>query len=290
MLSKRLYFLFGTGAILMIVLVAIILPRESRWMSVFIIPWIVLLVMTYVFSPQVDWWWYQRNPPELPGSLGNLFLKYMPFYQDLSVDNKKRFRQRVAMYLQARGFFAKRGNEDGEVPVDMKAFIAANVVMMTFGKKDFIMKDFERIFIYLQAFPSPNHQYLHAAELNEEDECFLLSGEHVMLSFRQPKRFYNVIVHVFAKAFQLCFSKHDYPTFEEYMWSGWGKEATIKYLGIPEDKMEKFGVAANYFFHFPNQLKEKNPSTFDRFCNIFNLNPLNKKDPVIDKDVVANVP
>ncbi|MEM6963198.1 MAG: zinc-dependent peptidase [Bacteroidota bacterium] len=290
MLSKRLYLIFGSGAIFMFVLVVFFLPRESRWVSVFIIPWVVLLVMTYIFSPQVDWWWYQRNPPELPGSLGNLFLKYMPFYQDLSVANKKRFRQRVAMYLQARGFFAKRGSEDGEVPLDMKAIIAANVVMLTFGRKDFILKDFERIFIYLQAFPSPNHQYLHAAELNKEDDCVLLSGEHVMLSFRQPRRFYNVMVHIFANAYQLCFPTYDYPSFEEFMWEGWGQAATVKYLGIPEEEMNKFGVAANYFFHFPRQLKENNSRTFDIFCGIFNLNPLNKKDPVVDKTEVANVP
>jgi len=231
MLSKKLYFVFGLGAIAVVIIVSVVFGNamEYRWLSVFVIPFIVMLVMSYVFSPQIDWWWYQRNPPELPAALGNLLLEYFPYYRNLSVDNKKRFRQRVAMYLQARGFFAKRGSEKGEVPVDMKTMIAANVVMLTFGKKDFILDKFERIFIYLQAFPTPNHQYLHGSEINKEDECILFSGEHVMLSFRQPERFYN-------------------------------------------------------------KLKESHPDIFEKYSMIFNQNPLEKKDPVVDKKVIQNVP
>lgn len=292
MLSKKLYFVFGLGAIAVIILVAVVFGNELeyRWMSVFVIPFIVLLVMSYVFSPQIDWWWYQRNPPELPGVLGNLLLEYFPYYRNLSVDNKKRFRQRVAMYLEARGFFAMRGAEQGEVPLDMKTMIAANVVMLTFGKKDFILKKFERIFIYLQAFPTPNHQYLHGSEINEEDECLLFSGEHLMLSFRQPERFYNIATHEYAKAFEMTYSKYDYPDFEEAMWGRLGKEHIIKYVGIPEEKLDLRGVGVNFFFQQPEKLKELLPHIFERYSMIFNQNPMEQKDPVLDKKVIENVP
>ena len=33
--------------------------------NVFIIFASVVLVLLYIFSPQIDWWWYRRYPPEL---------------------------------------------------------------------------------------------------------------------------------------------------------------------------------------------------------------------------------
>jgi len=289
MLSKKLYFIFTLGAIIF-TLIVVFSARSYTWISVFIIPFVVALCLTYVFSPQIDWWWYQKHPPELPGSLGNLLLKYFPFYKNLSVDNKKRFRQRTAMYLEARGFYARRGGGDTSVPIDLRTIISANVVMMTFGRKDFILKKFERIFIYLQAFPSPNYKFLHASELNEEDNCYLFSGEHIHLSFRQPEKYYNIVLHEYARAFQLSYPEFDYPTFEDTIWSGQGKEAISKFTGMPEEQIDPMGVSVNFFFNYPEKFKELMPKGFERYVSIFNLNPLETRDPVVDKSIIEGIP
>ena len=290
MLSRKLYFIFTTGAIIIALIVVLFLPRTSNWVSIFIVPFILALALSYVFSPQIDWWWYQKHPPELSGSLGNLLLQHFKFYKNLSVENKKRFRHRTAMYMEARGFYARRGNEDGNVPLDIKTMISANVVMMTFGRKDFILDKFERVFVYLQAFHSPNHKYWHASELNEEDECFLFSGEHIMLSFRQPEKYYNVILHEYARAFQLTYPQFDYPNFDESMWSGFGKEAIAKYTGIPEEEINLLGVSVNFFFNYPEKFKKLMPKGYEQYTSIFNLNPLDARDPVVDKSIVAGIP
>ena len=290
MLSKKLMSIFGGIASLILFVTAVILDREYSWVSLFMIPFVVGLLMSYVFAPQIDWWSFKRNPPDLPGFLGNLLLTHFPFYQSLSAVNKTRFRQRVAMYLEARGFFAQRGGEEGEVPLDMKTMVAANVVMLTFGRKDFILKKFERIFIYLQAFPTPNHQYLHASEINEEDECLIFSAEHLTLSFRQPDKYYNIVVHEYAQAFQLTYPNFDYPTFDDSIWSIWKKEQVVKYMGMPEEKIDPLGVSVNFFFKNPEKFKELMPNGFENYQTIFNLNPLQKGDPVVDKSVVEGVP
>lgn len=290
MLSKRLMSIFGGIASLILFITAVILDREYSWVSLFMIPFVVGLLMSYVFAPQIDWWSFKRNPPDLPGFLGNLLLTHFPFYQNLSATNKTRFRQRVAMYLEARGFFAQRGGEEGEVPLDMKAMIAANVVMLTFGRKDFILKKFERIFIYLQAFPTPNHQYLHASEINEEDQCLIFSAEHLTLSFRQPNKYYNIIVHEYAKAFQITYPNFDFPTFDDSIWAIWEKEQVVKYMGMPEEEIDLLGVSVNFFFNHPEKFKELRANDFEKYQTVFNLNPLQKGDPIIDKSVVEGVP
>lgn len=292
MLSRKLMFFFGLISIIILVTTSILTRenREYQWIALSMIPFVVGLLMSYVFAPQINWWAFKRNPPDLPGSLGNLLLNHFPFYHDLSAANKTRFRQRVAMYLEARGFFAQRGGEEGEVPLDMKTIIAANVVMLTFGRKDFILKKFERIFIYLQAFPTPNYKFLHASEINEEDECLIFSAEHLTLSFRQPNKYYNIIVHEFAKAFQLTYSDFDYPTFDDSIWKNWEKEQVLKYMGMPEEKFELLGVGINLFFENPNKFKELMPKNFEKLKTVFNLNPLEKSNPIVDKSVVEGVP
>lgn len=290
MLSKKLYLVFGLGAILTALIVVFALDRTQTWVALFMLPFVLLLSLSYVFSPQIDWWWFQKHPPELSGGLSNLLLKYFPFYQNLSKENKKRFRHRTAMYMEARGFYAKMGEESTEVPADIKTIISANIVMLTFGQKDFILDQFERIFIYLQAFHSPNYKFWHSSELNEEDACIMFSGEHIMVSFRQPRRGYNLVLHEFARAFQISYPKFDYPEFDERMWDDLGKDAILKYLGMPEEEIDKIGIGVNCFFRNPKKFKEEMPRAFEKFSSIFNLNPLETKNPVVDKNIIANVP
>mgnify|MGYP000005477424 FL=1 len=290
MLSKKLMSIFGGISSIILFVTAVVLDRENSWVSLFMIPFVVALLMSYVFAPQIDWWSFKRNPPDLPSLLGNLLLTHFPFYQNLSAANKTRFRQRVAMYLEARGFFAQRGGEEGEVPLDMKTMVAANVVMLTFGRKDFILKKFERIFIYLQAFPSPNHQYLHASEINAEDECLVFSGEHLTLSFRQPEKYYNILIHEYTQAFQLSYPSFDYPTFDDSIWDVWEKKQVIKFMGMPEEKIDLLGVSVNFFFKNPEKFEKLMPKGFEKFQKIFNLNPLQKTNPVIDKIIIEGIP
>ena len=289
MLSKKLYFIFVTGAVI-VALVTVFLPDKYNWVSLFMMPFVVLLVLSYMFSPQLNWWWFQKYPPELPLESGLMLLKYFPFYRELSAENKKRFRHRVAMYIEDRAFQAQRGEEEGDVSLELKTIVAANAVMLTFGRKDFILNKFERIFIYLQAFPSPNHKFLHASELNEEDSCLVFSAEHIVLSFRESQKYYNITLHEFARAFQLTYSDFSYPIFEDSVWSGLGKEKISSFLGFPEKDIDLLGVSVNFFFNSPEKFKALMPKGFEEFQTIFNLNPLKKGDPVVDKTVVEGVP
>lgn len=254
MLSRKLMFAFTMGAILFALLVAVFLDYEYQWLSVFIIPFVVALALTYVFSPQIDWWWYQKHPPELPAGLSNMLMQYFPFYKNLSKENKKRFRHRVEMYRQARGFVARIGKEDNDVPEDIKTIIAANVVMLTFGKKEFILDPFERVILYMQAFPSPQFpKHLHASEIFEEDHVVLFSGEHLTLSFREPQKYYNIALHEYAKVFRIVYPNFEYPDFDENIWRGFSKEAISKFIGLPE--VDAFPVSVNFFFLILKNLK-----------------------------------
>ena len=288
MLSKKLYLVCGLGAIIMILISTFFLSWHDRWMTLFIVPFVLMGALAYVFSPQIDWWWYQRNPPDLSEPMAAMLMKYFPFYKKLSAANKKRFRSRTQMYLEARGFYGKLGGDDDPVPHDIKTIISANAVMMTFGKKDFILDPFERVFLYLQAFPSPQFpEHIHASEIELEDNVMIFSAEHINFSFREPSKYYNIVLHEYAKAYRFVNKKYDYPVFDERIWNGFSKDVILKFMNLPD--VEAYPVSVNFFFYYPEKFKEVLPDVYEKYKTIFNLDPMNGTDPVIDQKPILNV-
>ncbi|RMD96563.1 MAG: hypothetical protein D6816_18780, partial [Bacteroidetes bacterium] len=55
---------------------------DSSW-SYYLIPCILGAAVIYVFSPQIDWWWYQHRPPDLPPGLRKMLEAKLPYYRRL---------------------------------------------------------------------------------------------------------------------------------------------------------------------------------------------------------------
>lgn len=135
--------------------------------SILIIFASVMLVILFVFSPQIDWWWYSRRPPELDASFRQLLRQRYPFYMGLSPEDKLKFRQRVALFRLAKDFMPQ-GME--EVPEDVQWFAALSGVHLTFGWEEYLLPQYEKIIVYPHPFPSPQYpDRFHASEVFPED-------------------------------------------------------------------------------------------------------------------------
>ena len=76
----------------------------------------------------------QKYPPQLDSHIRAFLVKHSSFYNQLSVENKKKFRARMALYMIAVEFMPQ-GWES--IPEDIKGIIAANAAWLTFNKKTF---------------------------------------------------------------------------------------------------------------------------------------------------------
>ncbi len=279
MLSRYLVFPFAIGAIISLYLV-----WEGNISPVYIIPFVMTTVIILVMSPQIDWWWALRNPPPIDPKLEGFLRKFFPYYQQLSLPAKKRFADRVSLYLMAVEFIPKVMDD---VPEDIKGLIAANVVMLTFGQEDYLLSQFEKIVIYPHPFPSPQYpKTFHSTENFEEDGVLLFSLEQLIPGATQKTKFYNITLHEYINIFILIYKDFQYPTFEENIWedlkliSGFRMEAVKNYIGLPS--LEPLPVAINYFFTFPQKFQEILPKHYIAFQNIFNQNPVEGTFPVVD--------
>lgn len=241
--------------------------------AIYVVPCVVALAVIYVFSPQIDWFWYQRYPPDLPPKLRAFFEQHCLFYQQLQREEERDlFRQRVALFKIATDF--KSPEEGAAVNEDIKMAIAAGALSLTFRQPDFLLPKFETVVVFPQAFHSPQYpQYIHASELFEEDGVLLFSAPHVMKGFMYPREYYDVCLHEWARAFALSYPHLPWPADDPQRWqvfaqiSGFPAQAILQWINRPD--VELLAVTIVHYVHFGERFREVLPEVYEVLEGIF---------------------
>jgi len=257
--------------------------QDSSW-AIYMVPCVVAMAMIYVFSPQIDFWWASRNTPEMNPKLRMILTQQHPFYSSLSQPEQKRFRDRVVLYMMANEFMPQKMET---VPPDLQAIVASNIVQLTFGQKDFLLAAFENIIIYPRPFPSPQYpENFHTSEIYPEDKVMLFAIEQLIPGTFNPTKYYNICMHEYVRAYIHMYPNNNFPKLEESDWgkleqiSGWDKAHIFKYINRPDVNI--LPVSVCHFFIFGVRFKEVMPALYDTYGNIFNTNPINVTEPVLD--------
>lgn len=268
MLSR---YLMGTFVFVALIFLYQAWEDDPDW-SYYLIPCVLGAAIVYVLSPQIDWWYFQIRPPDLPHGIRKMLESRLPFYQRLSEPQQLQFRQRTAMYMHAHEFRAQ-GMET--MPMDLKAIIAATAVMVSFGQEDFLMEPYEHIIVYPHPFPSPQFpEHWHTSEIYDEDGVILFSAEQLMLSFLQPQKYFNIALYEYAKVFRRCHPEMSWP-----IWASdddWEKLSLVsgmklsdikKWVGLPE--IDISAVAVAHFFVFPERFLKVFPKQYEQLAQNF---------------------
>jgi hypothetical protein len=250
---------------LAVVLLGLAWSFEAPKYALGLVPLLVAAAVVYVLSPQINWWWYSKRPPELPARLGEMLARFCPFYQRLGSAARAKFRQRVALFRMATDWTPAGWPEDSDgLPPDVELAIAAQAVIVTFGRPEFVFDRFEKVIVYPVAFPSPEYQFFHASELYEPDGCLLFSAGHVVQGFAQPGKMYNIALHEYARVFVRTYARENYPDFESpEQWerlekmSGMSRQYIESFIGLAG--VEALAVAIHHYFTFGEPFREAFP-------------------------------
>lgn len=239
----------------------------------YFVPCLVVAALLYIMSPQIDWWWYTRNPPDLSAELRTFLERNHGFYQRLNETEKRRFRGRIALFNMGTDWEPLAFPEDS-LPPDVQVAISAQAVMLTFHREVFLFEAFEKVIIFPRPFPTPEHPYDHASELHQTDGCLLFSAEQVMLAFVKPYQWYNVALHEYARAFMLQYPTAPWPAMaDENLWealqqiSGMSRVYVESVIGIQGSEL--LPVAIHHYFVFPERFAQLLPELDKVFSNIF---------------------
>lgn len=214
---------------------------------------VVLVVLSYVFAPQINWWWWMRYPPDLPRSL-HAPVERTPFYQRLSEADRQIFRRRVFLFSQAQVF---RPQALEKITDDVKTAIAVGAVQVSFHQLNFLYPDYENIIVYKHPFPSPQYpDHMHASEVFEDEHAngLIFSIEHVLRSFLEPHAYYNVCIHEYVLLLIKTSPEIDFPELDEDIWpaleriSGFAHDKLLEYIGL--DEIDLLQVTIHHYLVF----------------------------------------
>jgi Mlc titration factor MtfA (ptsG expression regulator) len=254
---------------------------DSKY-GIYIVPFVVALAVIYTLSPQINWWWYQRHPPDVKPGIRGFFERFFPYYMKLDESEKKRFRHRVAMFMEANNFIAKGLEEATE---DMKAITAACAVQLSFGLKEYLLPKFENVVFSPVPFPSPQYpKNYHASEIYEEDGAVLFAVEQLMKGFVEPHLYYNIGLHEYAKAYLRSHPALQLPPLPDDIWpkleqiSGMSEAAIERWINLKPIPARPVSIA--HFFIFPQQYQSVLPDLYQQYCELFNQSPVLGRFPV----------
>ena len=247
--------------------------------------WLLMLaaagvVTVLIFSPQIDWWYYQRRDPDLPHGLRALLEKRIAFYQRLEPGAQREFRRRAFLIRESLDF---TGQAIEKVPEDVQLLPAIAAATVSFGREEFLFSDYEKVVLYPHPFPSPQHDFLHVTERYAADGVLLFSMPHLMRSVVEEQSFPNLALYEYAKIYRDRYPGQDYPALD---WpaleaiSRFSREAVVKFLGFAEPDTQ--ALTSVYFFSFATRFRERAPEIYRTLCHTFRLNPLAPKDIYIN--------
>ena len=251
------------------------------------------LTIMYIFRPQLEWWWYTRNPQRVAKPMRSVFLKFFPYYKNLSEDNKIRFEQRVFMYMLSKSYQKKIIET---IPEDLKGLIAANAVMLTFGLEEYLSPKFENIIFYPNKFPSFSIKEFHACESFEDGDFggMIFAVDHIIPSMRSEGQ-YNIVLHELTNVLWKGqgWSEKDYLDIATSQ--NLQKLANIRGFKLPQVRallgkpsINFYAVLIEHFFAEPQNFQAIFPNLYKNIANRLNQNPLEKSNPVgVNQHIMA---
>ena len=246
---------------------------------------ILPIILLGIFKGQIDWWHYKRYPQVLHPKMQSFIVRFMPYYIALAGENRTRFEQRMSLLMFSKTY-EKKGMD--VVPEDLKGWIAANIIKLTYGLNDYLFPNFEIIVLYPRKFPSINIKKFHVSEVFE-DRSFggvMFSAEHLMDSLKNQNQ-YNLIIHEYANALwklnnwsEKDFLQHVTPQNLQILAKirGFSLSQVQKYLGKPT--LNFFAVVVEHFFYNPSDFKQYMPELYSEISTKLNQDPTNKLNPL----------
>lgn len=245
-----------------------ILKNDWVYLSIYIGIAVVSLAIIFVFSPQIDYWWWTRFTPKLSTPVQKIFSEFKPEYLSLTSDRKRLFDQRIFLYTRGQDYEFK----DIDVsPQDIKAIIAYYPVMLSLNHQDFLLAPYDKIVLFRKKFLSPELKQEHASESNLEEKVIIFSLDYLVAAFRDPTSYFDIALYEFFRIFEKLYpslsmidikpSHIDEMKFNKM----WHPELVKSGLGY--DKVDLVAMTVVNLYTFPDIFKKQLPDLYENMIS-----------------------
>ncbi|WP_414000200.1 zinc-dependent peptidase [Flavobacterium sp. W1B] len=234
-----------------------------------------------IFNKPIYIHWYPFAL-KLSDSQRNILEKEFVFYRKLSDQRKRFFECRVAAFIEKYKFI---GQADFVVTDQVKVLISATFVMLTFGMRYYLIRVFDKIIIYPEAYFSTINKEFHKGEFNPGLKTVVFSWKDFEEGFRYESDNINLGLHEFAHALYFHGLKGKdqssivfadaYVKIQEYLVRSNVLDHLIasKYFRIYAytNQVEFFAVVLEHFFETPQIFKKEFPELYNDIREMINF-------------------
>ncbi|WP_121667669.1 zinc-dependent peptidase [Mesonia aquimarina] len=205
------------------------------------------------------------------------------FYNQLSADKKKFFEHRIISFISTKKF---EGREQVVVTYEMKLWVAATAIMLTFGMRNYKLPMLEIILIYPDIYLSTVTKNYHKGEYNPYMRALVFSWKHFKEGYADSNDNLNLGIHEFIHLIQInSYKKND---ISAVIFTDTSKEL-IRLLANPSirekllkedyfrnyaytNQLEFLAVLVEYFIESPTIFKQKFPDFYIKIRKMLNYN------------------
>ena len=214
-----------------------------------------------------------------------------PYYDKLPELLKVKFLIRVKNFLHGKTF---EGREGLEVTPEMKSWVAASAVQLTFGLHKYSLDHFSKIILYPEAFYNRINDAMHMGETNTHG-IIVLSWKDLVSGFEKTTDNFNVGLHEMAHALELVLLlKADADAFFAEYYPKWSLVTREEFENVENERSsylrdyaganrhEFFAVCIEYFFESPAEFRDRLPEIYYHLCILLNQDPLQSDTHVVE--------
>jgi MtfA peptidase len=214
--------------------------------------------------------------------LNRFYGKHFHFYNELNVKDRERFIKRAFLLS---GSINIVGRQDFKVTDDVRLFVVAAQVQLTFGFKRYFLPKFKTILIYPDAYKNKLTGNMHYGEVNPKG-IIVLSWKRLVKGFEIPDDKINLGLHEMAHALMSTIIRsNDHengldPYLREIVKLSAKEREKIKnndyhffrkYAG--SNIFEFFAVAVECFFEVPIEFKNELPTLYMHMVKLLKQDP-----------------
>ena len=205
------------------------------------------------------------------------------FYNRLNAKQQKFFQHRLITFMQDKSFEAREGFE---ITKEVKLYISATAVMLTFGMRDFLLPALQKIFVYPDIYYSTITQNHHKGEFNPRLKALVFSWKHFLEGFADEEDNINLAIHEFIHVLQINSMKES--DISATIFADTSKKLVNLLLNDEirqrlqdtkyfrkyafTNRFEFLAVLVEYFIESPIVFKQKFPEFYSKIREMLNYN------------------
>jgi hypothetical protein len=219
----------------------------------------------------------------VPQRYRSLLQKYFRYYQNLAPSHQRKFEQKLMGFIYAKKFIPRNMPA---VPDEMRLFIAATAVQLTFGLSNIYLQHFSKILIYPDDYYSGITKRFHRGEVNPAFGIIVLSWHNFMEGFLHGHDAVNLGLHEMAHALRLenIIRNEEFQFFDENQFDQWAHRicndmesfsgASFFRPYACSNVHEFFSVSVENFFERSQQFKTQLPELYNILVRLLHQDPL----------------